>query len=74
MLSSADALAASGRVNEAIRTLRALVSEQHKSGDYAGGPLRRLADLQYGAGDAFQAARTRVELALTKRAPSAIPR
>jgi len=63
VLSTADALAASGRVSEAIRSLRTLVAEQHKSGEYAGGTLRRLADLQYGAGDAFQAAHTLDQLA-----------
>ncbi len=63
VLSSADALAASGRVSEAIRSLKTLAAEQHKSGEYAGSTLRRLADLQYGAGDAFQAAHTLDQLA-----------
>ncbi len=63
VLSSADALAASGRVSEAIRSLKTLAEEQHKSGEYAGSTLRRLADLQYGAGDAYQAAHTLDQLA-----------
>jgi hypothetical protein len=63
VLSSADALAASGRVSEAIRSLKTLAAEQHKSGEYAGSTLRKLADLQYGAGDAYQAAHTLDQLA-----------
>jgi predicted negative regulator of RcsB-dependent stress response len=63
VLSSADALAASGRVSEAIRSLKTLAAEQHKTGEYAGITLRRLADLQYGVGDAFQAANTLDQLA-----------
>jgi hypothetical protein len=63
VLSSADALAASGRVSDAIRALKTLAAEQHKSGEYAGSTLRRLADLQYGAGDAYQAAHTLDQLA-----------
>ncbi len=63
VLSSADALAASGRVSEAIRSLKTLAAEQHKSGEYAGSTLRRLADLQYGAGEAYQAAHTLDQLA-----------
>jgi hypothetical protein len=63
MLRSADALAASGRLREAIRSLRSVASEQTAAGDYAGESLRRLANLQYGIGDEFQAANTLDELA-----------
>jgi hypothetical protein len=62
-LRSADALAASGHLREAIRSLRSVASEQAAAGDYAGESLRRLADLQYGVGDEFQAANTLDELA-----------
>ncbi len=63
VLRSADALAASGRLREAIRSLRSVASEQREAGDYAGESLRRLANLQYGVGDEFQAANTLDELA-----------
>jgi tetratricopeptide (TPR) repeat protein len=63
VLRSADALAASGRLREAIRSLRSVASEQAEAGDYAGESLRRLANLQYGIGDEFQAANTLDELA-----------
>lgn len=62
-LTSADALAESGRLNDAMHSLRTLVSAQREAGEYAGGALRRLADLQYGTGDAFQAANTLDQLA-----------
>jgi tetratricopeptide (TPR) repeat protein len=63
VLRSADALAADGHLREAIRSLRSVASEQTKAGDYAGESLRRLANLQYGVGDEFQAANTLDELA-----------
>jgi hypothetical protein len=62
-LSSASALAESGRVREAMRSLRSLADSQRESGDYAGEPLRRLADLQYASGREFEAAGTFDELA-----------
>ena len=62
-LSSASALAENGRVREAMRSLRSLADSQRESGDYAGEPLRRLADLQYASGQDFEAAGTLDELA-----------
>jgi hypothetical protein len=62
-LSSASALAEDGHVREALRSLRSLANSQRESGEYAGEPLRRLAEMQYAFGQEFDAASTLDELA-----------
>jgi predicted negative regulator of RcsB-dependent stress response len=61
-LSSATSLAEDGHIREAMRSLRSLADSQRESGDYAGEPLRRLANLQYASGQEFEAAATLDEL------------
>ncbi|MFI5311314.1 MAG: hypothetical protein ACHQQ3_08790 [Gemmatimonadales bacterium] len=62
-LVAANALLADGRLREAMRAFHSVAVEQREAGDYPGEALRRLANLQYAAGQDFAAANTLDELA-----------
>ena len=63
IIAAADTLAATGHVRDAMRSLHSLASDQRAAGEYPADALRRLANLQFGAGQELDAANTLDRLA-----------
>jgi hypothetical protein len=63
IIAAADTLAATGHARDAMRSLRSLASDQRAAGEYPAEALRRLANLQFGAGQELDAANTLDRLA-----------
>jgi hypothetical protein len=63
IIAAADTLAATGHARDAMRSLHSLASDQRAAGEYPAEALRRLANLQFGAGQELDAANTLDRLA-----------